>query len=94
MAVKLISKKRTCSLALSKAVFLNLYWKDDLSGTLKTGGFCKHKSSTLYNQAVEVISQEAAGDIGSYYPNCIGQPVRRYLIEVSTEHFPECVIFI
>ena len=34
-------------------VFINLYWKDGCSG--KTGGFCKNKSSALYNQAVQVI---------------------------------------
>ena len=52
--------KHACSLALSKVVFINLYWKDDCFETAKTGGFCKHKSSFLYNQAVEVICQEAA----------------------------------
>ena len=41
-------------------LFINLYWKDDCSGTGKTGGFCKHKSNSLYNQAVEVIFQEEA----------------------------------
>ena len=30
-------------------VFINIYWKDS-----RSGGFCKH-SSSLYNQAVEVI---------------------------------------
>ena len=34
-------------------VFINLYWKDARSE--ETSGFCKHKSSSLYNQAVEVI---------------------------------------
>ena len=76
MAVKLISMKRACSLALSKVVFINLYWKDDRSRTGKTGGFCKHKSSSLYNQDVEVTCQEAVVmliSIGSYYLNCTGQ---------------------
>ena len=41
-------------------LFINPYWKDDCSGTGKTGGFCKYKSSSLYNQAVEVIFQEEA----------------------------------
>ena len=40
-------------------VFINLYWKDG-----RSGGFCKYKSSSLYNEAVEVIytvvCQEAA----------------------------------
>ena len=31
----------------------NLYWKD--MHYEKVGGFCKHKSSSLYNQYVEVI---------------------------------------
>ena len=38
-------------------VFINLHWndfgKDGSSG--KTGVLCKHKSSSLHNQAVEVI---------------------------------------
>ena len=33
-------------------VFIYLYWKDALSE--KPGEFCKHKSSSLYNQDVEV----------------------------------------
>ena len=33
-------------------------YKDGCTG--KTGGFCKHKSRSLYNQAVEVICQEVA----------------------------------
>ena len=37
------SMKRTCSLALSKVIFINLYRKDDHSGTGKAGGFFKHK---------------------------------------------------
>ena len=37
----------------AEVVFINLYWKDDRSG--KTGAFCKHKSSSLHNEAVEVI---------------------------------------
>ena len=68
--------KHACSLALSKVIFINLYWKDDRSRTGKAGGFFKHKSSSLYNQAVEVICQEAAVmliSIGSYYLNCTGQ---------------------
>ena len=37
----------------AEVVFINLYWKDSFSG--KTVGFCKHKSSSLYSQAVEMI---------------------------------------
>ena len=37
----------------TEVVFINVYWKDDSSG--KTSAFCKHKSSHLHNQAVEVI---------------------------------------
>ena len=37
----------------AEVVFVNLYWEDGCSG--KTGAFCKHKSSSLHNQAVEVI---------------------------------------
>ena len=37
----------------SKVVFISLYWEDGCSG--KTGVFCKHKSNSLHNQAVEVI---------------------------------------
>ena len=63
-------------------VFINLYWKDGHSG--KTVGFCKHKSSSLYNQVVEVIysalySQTVEAkkwhvmpDVGMYYPNYTG----------------------
>ena len=36
-----------------RVVFINLYWKGALSE--KPGKFYKHKSSSLYNQAVEVI---------------------------------------
>ena len=44
----------------------------------ETGGFCKHKCSSLYNQAVEliyIVCQEVAvaPDVGTYYPNCTGQ---------------------
>ena len=35
----------------AEVVFINLYLKDGNSG--KTVGFCKYKSSSLYNQAVE-----------------------------------------
>ena len=68
--------KCVCSLALSKVIFINLYWKDDRSGTGKAGGFFKRKSSSLYNQAVKVICQEVAMtliSIGSYYLNCTSQ---------------------
>ena len=37
----------------AEVVFINPYWKDSPFG--KTAGFCKHKSSSLYNQVVEVI---------------------------------------
>ena len=37
-------------------VCIHLYWKDGRSR--KTGRFCKHKPSSLYNQAVEVIFQD------------------------------------
>ena len=64
-------------------VFINLYWKDDRSG--KTGAFCKHKSNSLHNQAIDVIYivyQEAAmmTDIGTYYSE-LHRPVRRHLTE-------------
>ena len=57
-------------------VFINLHRKDGHFG--KTGGFCKHKFSSLYNQAVEVIFQEVAVMLMqalSYvpYPNSTGQ---------------------
>ena len=55
----------------AKVVFINLYWKDGHSG--KTGGFCKHKFSSLYNQAVEAKKRCMTPDIGTYYPNCTGQ---------------------
>ena len=60
-------------------IHINLYWKDGHSGI--TVGFCKHKSSFLYNQAVEVIysflynqaveakKRRVMPDIGTYYPN-------------------------
>ena len=56
--LKLISMKRAFSLLAvasysAEVVFINLYGKDGRSG--KTGGFCEHKSSSLYNQVVEVI---------------------------------------
>ena len=41
-----------------EVVFINLYWNDGRSG--KAVGFCKHKSSSLYNQAVEVICSSLA----------------------------------
>ena len=43
--------KRSYSLVKHSAevLFINPYWKDDCSGTGKTGGFCKYKSSSLYN---------------------------------------------
>ena len=41
----------------AEVVFINLYWKDGRFGI--TDGFCKHKSSSLHNQAVELICQEA-----------------------------------
>ena len=40
-----------------------------------SGGFCKHKSSSFYNQTVEVIYKEASGhdaDVGTYYLNFTG----------------------
>ena len=57
-------------------VFINLHRKDGHSG--KTDGFCKHKFSSLYNQAVEVVCQEVAVmlmQVLSYilYPNSTGQ---------------------
>ena len=48
-----ISMKHAFSL---EVVFINLYWKDGCSG--KTGGFCKRKLSSLYNQAIEVIAKK------------------------------------
>ena len=41
-----MSQQKWCS-------YVNIYWKDDPSW--KTGAFCKHKSSSLHNQAVEVV---------------------------------------
>ena len=49
----------SCEACISaEVVFINLYWKNGRTG--KSGGFCKHISGSLYNQAVEVIYQEAA----------------------------------
>ena len=44
-----------CILAHESAevAFINLYWKDGPSW--KISAFCKHKSSFLHNQAVEVV---------------------------------------
>ena len=41
------------SIDSTEVVFINLYWKDGRSG--KTAAFCKHKSSSLHNQAINVI---------------------------------------
>ena len=48
------------SLALRRSGIHKSTWKDGLSG--KTGGFCEHKLSFLYNQDVEVVTvcQQAA----------------------------------
>ena len=48
----LVELNRTCRSA-EQMIFINVYWKDALSK--KPGEFCKHKSSSLYNQAVDVI---------------------------------------
>ena len=37
----------------AEVIFINLYWKD--SRSRRTVGFCKHKSSSVYSQAVEMI---------------------------------------
>ena len=42
-----ISIQHTFSFALSKNGIINLYWKD--GHFVKTGGFCKHKYSSLYS---------------------------------------------
>ena len=61
----------------AEVVFINLYWKDDCSG--KTNALCKHKSSSLHNQAVKVINSLPRIEavvmlyIDTYYPNCTGQ---------------------
>ena len=47
-----ISVKHAFSL-VPGVVFINLYWKDALSE--KPGAFCKHKYSSLYSQAFDVI---------------------------------------
>ena len=79
-------------------VFINLYWKDS-----RSGGFCKHKSSSFYNQAVEVIytviCQEAAVTVmpgvawgTSTCLNCMHRLVRRRLTEnsyISTKGCPD-----
>ena len=67
----------------AEVVFINLlYWKNCLSG--KTVAFCKHKFSSLHNQAIKVIYnfQEAAviPDVGKLLYE-LHRPVRRHLIE-------------
>ena len=59
----------------------------------KTCGFCKHKSISLYNQAVEVICQEVAmmPEVDNY-PNCTGQ-CEGIQYKLSTEGCPGCMIF-
>ena len=50
----IISIKSASALQCSaEVVFLIIYWEDGCSR--KTGAFCKHKSSSFHNQAVEVI---------------------------------------
>ena len=65
-------------------VFTNIFWKDGRSG--KTGGFCKHKCSSLYNKAVDVIyivCQEVAvvPDVARHLLSELHRPVRKHLIE-------------
>ena len=43
----------TLLISIFNKPFIHLYWKGGCSE--KTGGFCKHKSSSLHNKAVEVI---------------------------------------
>ena len=52
-ALSLVSGTQQNITDAEQVVFINLYWKDALSE--KPGEFCKHKSSSLYNQDVEVI---------------------------------------
>ena len=64
----------------AEVVLINLYWKDAHPG--KIGEFYKHNSSSLYNQAVEVIYQEAA--VMLMYRHLLSElhkPVRKDLIE-------------
>ena len=51
------------SSSVAEVVFINLYLKDGRSG--KNGGFCKHKSSSLYN-CVPGISRRARKPRGAY----------------------------
>ena len=84
MAIRLISMKHACSLALSKVVFINLYWKDDCFGTTKTGGFCKHKSSSLQSSCWGDLPRSGRdADIGSYYPVSEKVSNRKYLLKVA-----------
>ena len=66
----MVSMKHAFRLALSGSGIL----KSILKGW--SSGYCKHKSSSFYNQTVELICEEARGrntDVGTYYLNCTGQ---------------------
>ena len=77
--------KRAFSLALwqhsAEVVFINLHWKDAYGHSGKAVEFCRHKSSSLYNQAVEAKKQGMTPDVGTYYWSELLRPVRRHLIE-------------
>ena len=71
-----------CTDGSAEVVFINLlYWKDGHS--VKTGAFCKHKSSSLHIQANKVIYnfQEATviPDVGKLLYR-LHRSVRRHLI--------------
>ena len=57
-------------------VFINLYWKDAYGRSAKTVEFCKHKSSSLYNEAVEAKKRGVTPDVA------LTDPVRKYLLKV------------
>ena len=62
-------------------VFINLYWKDGHSG--KTD---EHKSSSLHNQAIGIVCQEAAAmmpDVGTYYLASKKASNRKCLLKVA-----------
>ena len=78
------------SLALNKSGIINLYWKD--GHFEKTGGFCKHKYSSLYSQALEVIYSSPRSGCGTWcsyllsklYRLCSEKACnRKYLLKVA-----------
>ena len=65
------------------------YWKDSHSG--KACAFCKHKSNSLYNQAVEIIYSLPRGCCDAWcrcLPSELYRPVRRHLIDSIYQRLP------